>query len=198
MAAMKKREKHLAAGRLPTEAEPGLTVISPISCDPLLASLLALLEMIKDMDRFGTPQKGPKPKRDTLIAITQILQRNKLPIATGTGAIHVRTVCAELARIEGINLSEIHVRDLLHQLQDLAERLFIRRFIRSGGLRRCRPKRCSRKRLWVQRIWIEKHQAIRSRRAARRFREKGAARNSRLVRGLKGNGVVRNNYFRST
>ena len=60
MAAMKKREKHLGLASCRPKRNPGSPSFRPSRATLFWASLLALLEMIKDMDRFGTPPKIPR------------------------------------------------------------------------------------------------------------------------------------------
>ena len=88
-----------------------------VSDNPVYGLLRVQLEFVQDADDLGPTTRGPKPKRETLLRILDILERDQLPIRTSLVSPIVRRIASE------INLSEAQIRDLLHQLADLSEKL---------------------------------------------------------------------------
>jgi len=88
-----------------------------ISDDPVYGLLRVQLEHLQDADRLSPRRRGPKPKRQTLLKILEILERDRLPIRTSPVSPVVARIATE------IRLSPLQTRDLLHQLADLSEKL---------------------------------------------------------------------------
>ena len=104
-----------------------------VSDDPTIGMLQAQLELVQEADSLHdacNPQPGPKPKRETLIRILEVLEREKLPIRTSEHTATVNRVACIL------NRSPLQVRDLLHQLADMVERTRpVSRYFRMVSLR---------------------------------------------------------------
>jgi len=88
-----------------------------VSDDPVYGLLRVQLEHLRDADKLSPRRRGPRPKRQTLLKILEILERNRLPIRTSP----VSPVVARIAK--EIGLSAMQTRDLIHQLADMSEKL---------------------------------------------------------------------------
>lgn len=112
-------EAQRAALRLQAEYGPiGSRYQISVSSDPRYGLLRAQLMHFQDADKLAPKAtRGPKPKRATLLRILTILESEDLPIRTGDRSPVVAHVAGQM------NLSESQVRDLLHQLADMAEKL---------------------------------------------------------------------------
>jgi hypothetical protein len=88
-----------------------------VSDDPLYGLLRVQIELLLEADELAPKMRGPKPKRQTLLRILDILERDRLPIRTSL----VSPVVARIAK--EIILTAMQTRDLLHQLADLSEKL---------------------------------------------------------------------------
>jgi hypothetical protein len=88
-----------------------------VSAHPDYGLLRAQLELMQDADKLAPATRGPKPKRDVLIRLLSELQSNEWDIFTSENNYIVRC----LADI--LNLSPIQVRDHLHKLKDMLEKL---------------------------------------------------------------------------
>jgi hypothetical protein len=88
-----------------------------VSDDPVYGMLRVQLEHLQEADKLSPRRRGPKPKRQILLKILEILERDHLPIRTSP----VSPVVAEIAK--EIKLSVMQTRDFLHQLADLSEKL---------------------------------------------------------------------------
>lgn len=103
-----------------------------VSEHPVYGTLRTLLNQIRESDTHSPPSPGPKPKRDTLLCILDMLENpdeaarkltivkrlegvEHIPIRTSADSPVVKYISAKL------NKSEAQTRDLLHQLADLAE-----------------------------------------------------------------------------
>lgn len=88
-----------------------------LSDGPVYGLLRVQLELLKDADALEPKRRGPRPKRDTLLDMLDILEQGQLPIRTNA----VGPVTRQVA--EKMGLSRMQTRDLLHQLADMAEQL---------------------------------------------------------------------------
>jgi hypothetical protein len=88
-----------------------------VSGDALYGTLRAQLKHIKEADALAPKSRGPKPKRETLLRILAELEAADLPLRTNAASPVVKHLTLKL------HLNKWHVRDLLHQLADMAEKL---------------------------------------------------------------------------
>jgi hypothetical protein len=113
-------KKNRELQRLPSEAAQRGALkqhYTSVSSDEYRGMLHSLLKMLQAADALDPPRRGPKPKRAVLIQILEILTANNWPLHTGKKSTVARKIGGKIGR------SPEQAADLIHQLQDMAEKL---------------------------------------------------------------------------
>jgi hypothetical protein len=88
-----------------------------VSEHPVYGTLRAQLALVMEADALAPTSRGRKPDRTVLLRLLTALERDGLEIRTNYVSPVVKRLAAE------VNLSPMQVRDRLHQLADMAEKL---------------------------------------------------------------------------
>jgi hypothetical protein len=88
-----------------------------VSGHPVYGALRAQLELVLEADALAPTSRGRKPERTVLLRLLAALERDGLAIRTNYVSPIVKRLAAE------VHLSAMQVRDRLHQLAGMAEKL---------------------------------------------------------------------------